>query len=247
MKSKMNKFIFLLFCFVNTFFLSGQNKIVNIIPAIDTIFTPKLTGSFFVEPKQFIGEQYYNNEWIAGDILLASGIEIKNELLKYNGVYDELIWLNQQNFSAFKVDKYLVKEFRIRNKMNEIVCFKHFYTPIAENDSTESFFAEVIVDDKLSLYIQHKIAVKSPDYVVVNNIRKKYETLLYTPIYYLKLKNGKLFKFIHPRKKTFLKLFPEQQKSIRKIIAVEHLNLKHQNDFILLVKILNEQNIFDNR
>jgi hypothetical protein len=243
----MNKYIFVLYCVVNSIFLSGQNKIVNIVPAIDTIFTPKLTGSFFIEPKQFIGEQYYNNEWIEGDILLASGNEIKNELLKYNGVYDELIWLNQKNFSAFKVDKYLVKEFRIRNKMNEIACFKHFYTPIAENDSSESFFAEVIVEDKLSLYIQHKIAVKSPDYVVVNNIRKKYETLLYTPIYYLKLNNGEFLKIKQPGKKYFLKLFPEQQKSIKRIIAAEHLNIKHQEDFIQLVKLMNKQNIFENQ
>ncbi len=247
MKSDMKKYIFLLFCVVNSIFLSGQNKIVNIIPAIDTIFTPKLTGSFFIEPKQYIGEQFYNNEWIEGDILLASGNEIKNELLKYNGVYDELIWLNQQNFSAFKVDKYLVKEFRIRNKMNEKVRFKQFYPAIADNDSSESIFAEVITEGELSLYIQHKIAVKSPDYIVVNNIRKKYETLLYSPIYYLKLNNGKLLKLTQPGKKSFLKLFPEQQKSIKKIIAAERLNIKHQEDFIQLVKLMNKQNIFDNQ
>ena len=124
-----------------------QTNVVSKIPLVDTTFSVKLTGSFFIERKQFVGQQYYNQDWSKGDILLNTGEKLTDILLKYNGLYDELIWLNTFNYGIFKLDKPAIKEFWLKTGNGSAHHFKQLkiYTTL---DSIQNTFAELLIDNK---------------------------------------------------------------------------------------------------
>ncbi len=220
-----------------------QTNVVSKIPLVDTTFSVKLTGSFFIERKQFVGQQYYNQDWSKGDILLNTGEKLTDILLKYNGLYDELIWLNTFNYGIFKLDKPAIKEFWLKTGNGSAHHFKQLkiYTTL---DSIQNTFAELLINNKVSLFAQRKIEIQGLQYVTVNKVRQKYDNLVATPVYYFKLPLNQYISLEKPNRKKVLSLFPENKKAITKIINDNRLNLKRESDLVRLVELINENQLF---
>ncbi len=238
----MKKALILSFIFISVSAVC-QTNIVSKTPLIDTTFSVKLTGSFFIERKQFVGQQYYNQDWATGDILLNTGEKLMGISLKYNGLYDDLIWLNTFNYGIFKLDKPTIKEFWLKTGNGLVHHFKQLKINIIQ-DSIKNVFAEILMDKTVSFFVQRKIEVQGLQYVTVNKIRQKYDNLVVSPVYYFKLPSNQYVSIERPNRKKVLNIFPENKKDIAKIITDNHLNLKRESDLVRLVELMNENQLF---
>jgi hypothetical protein len=233
----MKKYLYIPLLFLICVLTAAQNNAILKIPEVDSVFASRITGSFFLERKQYFGDQYYNFDWAEGNILLTTGEMVSVKFLKYNGLFDELIWLNAYNYK-FKVDKSFISEFWLKDIEDSYIHFKRFN--FNTNDSVQSFFAEVKVEGKISLYVQRKITPQWPEYLVVNNVRVQYDVLKPTPIYYIKLPSDQYIILNKLHRRTFLKSFPDKKQAINKLINVNHLNIKNEVDFVRLIELMNE-------
>lgn len=230
-------FSFLLICMT----IHAQTNDTTRISKVDSIFSPKLTGEAFFDDKHYVGCQYYNEDWSKGNILLSTGSLVYCEKMKYNGLFDEVIWTNTSNYGKFKVDKSFISEFWIKNALDSTIHFKKINISDPESVHRSCVFAEVGVEGKLSLYIQRKISVLSIENEYVNNKLYYFENIGDTPLYYLKLASNRYVMLRKIRRRPFLKLFPEQKKTISKVLKENHLNFKSESDFVKVIDLLNRK------
>jgi hypothetical protein len=219
---------------------NAQTNVIQRIPNIDSTFTSKLTGDFFYENTHYIGEQFFNKDWADGDILLSNGIMIYKKYLKYNGLLDELIWLNSSNFGKFKLDRSSISEFWLRNISERDIHFKRINISDSSNNHRSDIFAEVKVEGKYSLYIHRKVSVTGYENVRLDNTFGRFDNLKNTPRYYIKLPSNHYFMMTKLRRRAFLKQFREDKKAISKIIKDNRLNVRIESDFVKLIEFMNE-------
>jgi len=230
-------FAFLLMCIP----IHAQTNVGMSVPAIDSTFSAKLTGEFFFEGRQYIGEQYNTKNWIQSDILLSTGEMIYNVSIKYNGLFDEVIWMNTTNFGIFKLDKSFIQEFWIKNEPDSSIHVKRINVSGSDTDHQPDVFVEVVVESKLSLYIQRKISIVGSETIYRNDAFRQFETIEPTPVYYIKLPSNHYLTLNKIRRRAFLKLFPENKKAISKIIRVNDLDISVESDFVKLIELMNKE------
>ena len=207
----------------------------------DTIFSPKLTGEAFIENKQYIGEQYFITDWVKGDILLSTGDIVYNKSLKYNGLFDEVIWMNTSNFSKYKLDKSFISDFWLKRDQGDTIHFKRVNADETNSNHPTEIFVQVGIEGKVSLYIQRKIRIVSEEYMYHNNKLLYYNNIANRPLYYIKLPSTGLTCMNRIHRRTFLRLFPDQKKKISKLLKDHHLNFKTEYDLIKVIGLLNEE------
>lgn len=239
----MKHYIYILFLLI-CISASAQTNVFQKVPEIDSTFSDKLTGDFFYESKQYIGEQYFNNDWWEGDILLSTGQKLYGKLLRYNGLFDELIWLNTSNYGKFKLDKLSVDEFWMKDKSGENFHFKRINVGDTTSTHRLGIYAEVMVTGKLSLYIQRKISAVGYEDEYKNKIIGRYYNLKSKPIYYIKLPSNNYLTLTKLRRVAFLKLFPDKKNTLNKIIRENHLNVREEDDFVKIIELINKEVIF---
>ena len=213
------------------------------VSTVDSAFLPKLTGKTFVEKKGYKGEQFFSKDWVIGDILLSTGVTIHDLKLKYNGLLDEVIWVNPSNFQQFVLDKSFIREFWLKNIMGHTIHFKRIsvFDPLAASKRSD-VFVEVEVEGKISLYIQHRIVVVGEENIFQNGALYLLESIGPGPLYYINSPSNTYSVMSKVSRRAFLRLFPEQKKDINKLLRDNHLKFKTESDFIQVVELLNKVN-----
>jgi hypothetical protein len=206
----------------------------------DSLFQTKLTGEAFVEYRGFRGEQYFNAEWAESDILLSTKEMVHGAKLKYNGMFDEVVWLNTNIPGLYKLDRPLIKEFWLNKIASQPIHFKR----INVNDSTmrhSDIYAEVAVEGKVSLYIQRKISVT--DVLAIPHDGKLYPLKFIgpTPVYYVKFPTGTYSVMNRLSRRLFIKLFPEQKKLITRLVRQNDIDLRTENGLSEIINLLNKE------
>jgi len=230
-------FSFLLMCIS----MHAQTNVGSVVPPIDSTFTAKLTGEFFYESKQYIGVQNFNENWAQSDILLSTGEMIYNVSLKYNGLFDEVIWMNTSNFGKFKLDKSFIKEFWLKYEPSFPNHFKRINVSEPDKSHQPDIFVEVCTEGKISLYIQRRIRVSGTETIYRNDAYRNFESLESSPVYYIKLPSNQYLKLNRIRRRTFLKLFPDKKKAITKIMNANNLDVKVEGDFVKLIELMGKE------
>lgn len=230
-------FSFLLICIS----LHAQTNVLKANSVGDSIFSPKLTGEAFFENKQYVGGQYFMEDWVKGDILLTTGSMVYNENLKYNGLFDEVIWMNTSNYGKFKLDKSFISDFWLIPTSGDTIHFKQINVDESTGNHPSDVFVQVEIEGKVSLYIQRRISIVSEDYMYHNDKLLYYNNIAKKPLYYIKLPTNQLTSISRIQRRTFLKLFPEQKKMILKLLKDHHLNLKTENDLIKVIGLMNKE------
>jgi hypothetical protein len=221
--------------------IHAQTNVGSIVPAVDSTFMAKLTGEFFYESKQYIGEQYFNVNWEQSDILLSTGEMIHNMSLKYNGLFDELIWMNSTNYGKFKLDRSFVREFWLKDEQGLSTHFKKIDVHESDNGNQPDVYVEIGIEGKISLYIHRKISVVGTKTLYMEDGYRVFGIIEATPVYYIKLPTNHYLKLNKIRHKAFLKLFPEEKKAIDKIIKANHLDVTVESDFVEVIKLMNKE------
>lgn len=230
-------FSFLLICTS----INAQTNVQVKAPEVKSIFSPKLTGEAFVEKKGYKGEQFFNKDWQESDILLSTGEEIHGEKVKYNGLLDELIWVNISSFQQFKLDKSFISDFWLKNGTGSPNHFRRINVNDQKDVHSTDIYAEVGVEGKVSLFIQRRIKIVGEENLYQNGILYLSESIGAKPLYYIKSPSNHYLILSRIRKNAFLNLFPDKKKDIAKVMKENHLNLKIESDLVKLIEILNKE------
>jgi len=221
--------------------MNAQTNALTKIPETDSIFFPRLTGETYIQNRGYEGEQYYNIDFAESDILLTNGKMLYGEKLKYNGLIDEVIWLNTSNLKFFKLDKFSISDFWLKNIKGKTIHFKRINLTEPTLDNQSDIFVEVMVEGKVSLYIQRRI--DTYDTRVVEKDSKFYNSrkIRPNPLYYIKLPSNRYLILNRLSRNSFLKLFPEQKKPILKILKANHLRCKSESELISIIELMNKE------
>jgi hypothetical protein len=220
--------------------IHAQSNVTNYVQGADSIFAPKLTGESFLE-KKYKGDQFYNKDWVKADILLSTGVMVYNVNINYNGLVDQLIWLNPYSLGKFIIDKLSVSDFWFKNAAGATIHFKRIKTEQPTYDYSSDVFVQVAVEGKLSLYIQRRIHIfNSENYYQGSNLYS-IDLVEPKPLYYIKLPSNHYCLMTNFHRRPFLKLFPDQKKVIDKAIKRNHLNFKNEENFTKIIELLNKE------
>jgi hypothetical protein len=223
---------------------NAQKVILTKAPDVDSIFSSKLTGDCFYEDKKYIGEQFLNKDWTKGDILLTTGEIIHDKLLKYNGLFDGLVWMNEYSYRMFQLHRSFVNEFWIVNTPGTKTHFKRICISDTSKINNKDIYMEVKAEGKISFYIQRRISIVGTENVKKNDIYYVCNVLEPTPVYYFKLPSNQYVMMSRLRPRAFLKLFPKNKKAINKLIREKHLNVRDENECTTLIELMNKEAIF---
>jgi hypothetical protein len=71
----------------------------------------RLTGELFVPDFTIDSRTNFYTEWESGNIYLSNGIVVRNKLIKYNRLLDQLFWLEPKSNNIIKLDKESILRF----------------------------------------------------------------------------------------------------------------------------------------
>ena len=238
----MKQFLFILILLVSSMLNAQTNSMNEIIDSnkTDTVFHANLTGEAFIEYRGFKGDQYYFNDWMKSDILLSTGEKLYDIKLKYNGLLDEVIWLNTAIPGLFKLDKASINDFWLKPALDNAIHFKRIIVNESPNTHQADIFAQVAVEGKISLYIHRKINILEVQTITLDGKLYPYKIIGPTPNYYIKMSSNKYFLMTSLHRNSLLKLFPDQKKDIIKLQKQFHINLKTESGLCEMINLLNK-------
>ena len=206
--------VLLILTVINPLPLHGQKNCCCGFPD-DNISQPYLSGEFFLPDQQLDTLTYFSNAWLAGDIKLTDGAFVRNKLLKYNGLLDELFWLEDESKRTIKLDKEAIQQFLFRDHQHHTSAYFEKITvrPDIISDSVD-IFGEVVCRDKVSLYQFHAYMVEGREQYYREGVA--YQKVIYAPqpVYYFRFMNNKTVGLKELNRKSLYALMPGTKKEI---------------------------------
>ena len=186
----------------------------------------EMIGEKYPDASLFHVGQNYRNDWLKGNVLLPSGNEVTQVMLRYNCHEDQLIWLSPK-FGQIRLDKQIISEFQLFSS-DSIIRFKRLKLNAAK-DSLGTFY-EVGYEGKIRVYVHRKVRFMAEFY----KYYQRYFLYKKDPDYNV-LINKKLFVLDRPKVKAIYAAFPSCKEKIRQLIKENHLKTKTENDFIKIL------------
>jgi hypothetical protein len=200
-----------------------------------------LSGELFAPDLPVDIMTYFNRDWLLGDIFLSNGGIIRNINIKYNGLLDELFWLEPKSNKPIKLDKEAILQFHFLNFLGDtLVYFRKL--KVKRNiltDSTEIYGQEIYHGD-LSLFVLHTFYLDRREIVPMNKSYILKDIYKEEPVYYIKLLNNKVVGFKRFSRKSLYAFVPDKKDQIRKFFR-ESISgkIKTNPEIIGLIQFLN--------
>ena len=216
-----------------TRYVRGQDT----LPAALT--EPKLCGEWYTPEIGYVGSQLFRGSWFPGSVVLEDGRIADDKMLAYNGMQDQLIWLDKKGGKVLTLDKGLIAGFVLRDDKGEEMRFRKIRVkPLLLNDSI-SVFAQVLLQGQhLSLYVQRRII---NDYTetyggYVTSASRRY--LAPKPVYFIFMPGRQSNRMEKISRKTLYAVFPEKKKQIRKTLRKNRLSLHNEYQLIRAIELI---------
>jgi len=222
-----NLFLTLLFSGIS--FLQAQTNFrVCDTASIDKMFGVRLLAKTYVNTNGTNSKQYYNN-WSAGTVNLVTGAVVKSELLRYNLLLDELLWLRKMDYSTGIVYKNTIQEFTLFNDSSaSIARFKKVRLRSWHSSDSVYCYLQVLAEGKVSLFVQRKV-------ISISNSSNELKT---KNKYYLKVDG--VYSGFAPNISSFSEKLKDDKKKMKSIVHTNHLNIRKETELIEAVKLYNE-------
>lgn len=189
---------------------SGNNDSRNID------YESLLTGELFDLSLTPDLSTYFNTEWIAGDILLANGRLVRNNNIRYNGLLDELFWLEPVSNQTIKLDKESILQFHFLNfqgdstiRFRKIRVRKDIFTDSADKFVQEIKYGKVSLMISYSFYFAGKATVRTGKGAFLKDIYKG------EPFYYLHLPDNRFVELKRFSRKNIYRALSARKDLIR--------------------------------
>ncbi len=200
----------------------------------EDISDPRLAGEFFVPDLPPDTLTYFNNIWLIGDIKLTDGGIVRNILLKYNSLLDELFWLENESKRTIKLDKEAVQKFLFHDYQHNTSAYFEKITvkPDLLADSID-VFGELISHDKVSLYQFHAYIVEGREQYYREGVA--YQKIKYAPqpVYFFRFMNNKTVGLKELNRKNLYTLSPGIKKEINQFFREN--KPENYNDHVWLI------------
>ena len=212
--------------------LTGQNKgSFNVNDQADCIQC--LTGELFAPVSAVDPITWFNLEWLPGDIYLSTGEIVRNKLIRYNGLLDELFWKEPISGNTIKIDRESIMQFHYQNINRDTTVYfiKIKVKKNALSDSSE-VFGEVIYDKINSLYILHTFNIKGTEIVRSNGTtfeKINYEKI---PVYVFMFTKNKTFVTRSLSRRSLYSICPEKKDRINEFLKENKLGLSVNNFYL---------------
>jgi hypothetical protein len=159
---------------------------------------------------------YFNKEWLSGDIRLMDGRIIRNKKIKYNGLIDELFWLEPVSNLTIKLDKESINQFHFLNFQGD-TTIRFIKIKIKQDIFTDSIeiFSQEIKKGNLSLLISHHYYFAGKEAVRMNKSLYLKEIYKEEPVYYLRFPNNRIIEFKRFSRKNLFASIPDKKDLIR--------------------------------
>jgi hypothetical protein len=222
--------LFLILLFSGTSFLQAQTsgRICDTASSAEKMFGARLLAKTYVNTNGTNNKQYYNN-WSNGEVKLVNGDIVKNELLRYNLLLDELLWLRKKDYSTGMVYKNTVQEFTVYNDSSASTTrfIKVGLRNLYSSDSAYTYL-QVLTEGKVSLYVQRKVISISKS---TNELKVKIK-------YYLKVDG--VYSGFTPNLSSLSETLKDDTKKMKSIVHTNRLNIRNEMELIKAVDIYND-------
>jgi hypothetical protein len=150
-------------------------------------FEPLLSGEFFDQSMTPDFSTYFNTGWLAGDILLTNGRTARNNKIRYNGLLDELFWLEPVSNQTIKLDKESILQFHYLNFQGDsTISFRKIRVKQDLFTDSGEIFVQEIKLGKMSLMISHSFYFAGKTTVRTNKGTFLKDIYKEEPVYYLR-------------------------------------------------------------
>ena len=199
-----------------------------------------LSGELFLPASPPDIVTYFNKSWLSGDIWLTDGTVIRNKKIRYNGLLDELFWLEPRMNQTIKLDKESIRQFHFLNFQDDTsVYFRKL--KVKRNiltDSTEIYGQEIFRGD-LSLYVLHSFYLNRKETVQIDKRYILKDIFEEETIYYIKFLDNKVVGFKRFSRKNLYTFLPDKKDQIKQYLKENKTGIIKSNpEIIRLVQFL---------
>jgi hypothetical protein len=220
-----NLFLILLFSGISFLQAQTSGRICDTAISAERMFGARLLAKTYVNTNGTNSKQYYNN-WSNGEVKLVNGDIVKNELLRYNLLLDELLWLRKIDYSTGMVYKNTVEEFTLFNDSSaSIARFKKAQLQSWYSSDSAYTYLQVLAEGKVSLFVQRNISNST------NELKAKNK-------YYIETDG--VYAGFAPNLSSFCAPLKDDKKKMKSIVHTNHLTIRNELDLIKAVDIYNE-------
>ena len=220
---------------VATFFSNAQSELTK-----DKLNTASNSINYKIPGKQFYsiympsGSEFFDIEWKTGYVILENGDKYDNIHLKYNTLKDEIITLNGRTSTMIMIDKDAVSEFGLYQETGQVLQFKKLKF---DKGTKDYIYFNILYEGNLELLIwQRTIEEKTSPYKDRNGYLQVSEYNL-RPQIYLCFPDDEFERFRFKRG-SFLSLFKDKKKEVRKLLRQNNIHLRTQADYISAIKLI---------
>ncbi|MEN8117821.1 MAG: hypothetical protein ABFS16_12620 [Bacteroidota bacterium] len=234
--------ITILFLLLTSVFAAGQNSGVywDNLDLNSNRLQGKIMGEvYFITPE---ANNYFflHRDWLPGKVVLTDGDEYRNIYLRYLALYDELIAYNENINVMYKIDKELVKSFVFAH---DGTLIKFIRLPFKSYNSPYRFFHELYAGSQLLLAYHYVSEVRISPYKDKYGIMRDTEFRQNTDYYMYSGESG--FKKLQPKRRAYIKAFPEHKKEIKKIFRKNRLVIVDEASMIQAFMMLDENGLLN--
>jgi len=231
-------FIYAIILIINCQALHGQtDSCCNCINKLT--YELGLSGELSAMPIDTV--PYFNKDWLLGDIILVEGGIVRNKYIKYNGLLDEVFWIEPKSGKTVKLDKEAIMQFHFKNVQGDTSVYfrKIKIKRDILTDSSETY-VQVIYHGNLSLFISHTFRLIRTDLTRRNGFLIENSIYEEEPVYILRFKNIKTSIYKNLNRKNLYAFVPEKKDQIKRFFKqIELLRIQEYPDIIMLMKFLN--------
>jgi hypothetical protein len=201
---------------------------------------PYLSGELFAPALPVDAMTYFNQEWLLGDILLSSGEIIRNKLIKYNGLLDELFWQEPKANNIIKLDKEAILQFHFLNfKGDTSLYFRKIKVKRNIIADSSEVFGEVVYDGSLSFFVLHTFFIERRELINMNGIPIEKDIYAEEPIYIFRFTNNKTFVTKSLNRKNLYAFSPANKDKIKEFLKANKTGEFKNNSYLIrLTKFL---------
>lgn len=219
--------------------LNGQES-CNCKIAEDLNSGLSLAGEIVTSALQADSVTYLNKVWLPADIYLSNREIIRKSYIKYNGLFDELYWLEPVTKKVIKIDKEEISRFHyVTFKSDTAVWFRKIKVRKNIGSDSVNVFAQEIFSGELSLFVLHSFMMEGHE--VSARSGAYYQKTIYTevPVYYFRFLNNKTAGLKKLTRKSIYSLAPDKKEQIRKFFSEKGKSrFKNNSDLVRLTKFL---------
>jgi len=184
---------------------------------------------------------YFSEEWLPGSIFLTNGEIVNNKLIRYNGLLDNLFWLEPKSKRVIMLDKGSVQWFHFLDFQDDsTIYFRKIKIKRDIISDTCEIFAQEVFAGEMSLFVAHNFIVQRKELLHKDGI--PYQKAIYEeePVYYFRYADNKTVGLRFLTRKNLYAIFPESKAQLKQFLRENRQGkIWNHSELIKLAQFLN--------